>query len=203
MPGSARMYPETDIPEITISDKYLKEIGKDLPELYDEKILRLGKSWGVEENKINEMLGVYSEDEVEGLIKASAKTASFVYSVLFDIPKDIKKRDNLEPIDFKYSLLSDLLAEVKAGDINQKTIRDVFVSLYKDKLDEVSSLKDYLDDKGLISESVSDSEIEEKIKEIVEKNKGAPFGALMGHAMKAFNGQVDGKKISEILRKFS
>ena len=36
---------------------------------------------------------------------------------------------------------------------------------------------------------------------IVSKNKGAPFGALMGQCMKALAGKVSGKVISEALRK--
>ena len=47
---------------------------------------------------------------------------------------------------------------------------------------------------------MSDEDLEKIIKEVVEKNKGAPFGALMGQAMKATQGKVDGKRISEILK---
>ena len=48
---------------------------------------------------------------------------------------------------------------------------------------------------------ISDKELEKELKKIVEKNKGLPFGALMGIAMKKFRGKAEGKKISEILKK--
>ena len=48
---------------------------------------------------------------------------------------------------------------------------------------------------------VDDKNLEKEIKTIIDKNKGAPFGALMGMVMAKFKGKVDGKKVSEILKK--
>lgn len=199
MPGSARMYPETDIPEVELTDDYLKKIKKELPELYNKKFERLKKDFNLEENKIEDLLSKFSEVEIKNLIKISKKSASALYNIVFDIPKDIKKRDNIEPIDFKYDLFNDLLKV--ENDFNAQTIRDIFVSLYKDNLKEVENLKQYIKEKGLIGEEVDTKEIESKIKALIEKNKGAPMGALMGMCMKEFGGKVDGKIISEVLKK--
>lgn len=202
MPGSARMYPETDVPEIELDENYLKELSENIPELYNEKLARLKKELDLEEAKIVGVLEKFDEQEVKKLIEVSGKSANNLYSVLFDIPKDIKKREKVEPVDFKLTLLEDLLKIAKEEDMNQKVIRDVFVSLYKDRLDEVENLKSYIEEKGLIAEEVPDEEIENKIKEIIDKNPGAPFGALMGHAMKELGSKgVDGKKISQALKK--
>lgn len=201
MPGSARMYPETDVVDIDLTKEYLDEMSRDLPELYNEKLDRLKKEFGLEQNRIEEMLSSYSEEQIVNLIKVSGKGASNIYNIVFDIPKDIKKRDGLVPIDFRYELLEDILKEVNSGELNARSIRDLFVSLYKDELDYVENLRSYLKQKGLLIEAIDDSEVEEKIKEIIIKNPGAPFGALMGHAAKEFAGKVEGKKISEILKK--
>ena len=66
---------------------------------------------------------------------------------------------------------------------------------------EDENLKNYLEEKNLLVKKIDEKESENKVKEIIENNKGAPFGALMGKAMGAFNGQVDGKLISQILKK--
>lgn len=201
MPGSARMYPETDISEIEITKDYLNNMNKELPELYDKKLERLKTEFILEESKVLEILEKYEEDEIKKLIKISGKNASYLYSIIFDLPKDIKKRENIEPIDFKLSLIEDLLKTTNKENINQKIIRDIFVSLYKDKIEETENIKNYIDKKGFLKEKISDKEIENKIKEIIEKNKGAPIGVLIGHSMKEFSGSVDGKKISDILQK--
>ncbi len=201
MPGSARMYPETDVPDIEVTEKYLKEMKEKIPELYSDRLSRVTKDLKLDESKVLDFMDKFSEDEVKSLLEVSGKSASALYGIVFDIPKDIKKREKIEPVDFKYSLFESLLRESKENDFNQSVIRDIFISLYKDKLDEVVDLKAYLDEKGLIAEQVDDGEIEAKLREIVEAHKGAPMGALMGQAMKAFGGAVDGKKISELLKK--
>jgi glutamyl-tRNA(Gln) amidotransferase subunit E len=48
---------------------------------------------------------------------------------------------------------------------------------------------------------MDEKEIKKILKEIVEKNKGAPFNALMGQAMTRLRGKADGKKIVELLKK--
>lgn len=200
MPGAARMYPETDVREIEITKEYKQEIKNSLPELYNTKLNRLEKNWTIEKNKVEEILDRLSEEQVENLLKLSQKNANILYSILFEIPKDIKKRENIEPIDFKYELLESLLEQVSKNDLSLKVIRDLFVSLYNDNLSSVSNLEEYIKSKNLVSD-ISDDMIEIEVKKIIESNKGAPFGALMGHAMKAFEGKVDGKKLSSIIKK--
>ena len=199
MPGSARMYPETDIEDIVIDKKIIERI--EIPELFSKRLERVSKDFQIESSKTIEILNTYSEEEVKELMKISDKSASAIYSIIFDIPKDIRKRDNIEPTNIKYNLLKDLLQQAKENDFNQKVIRDIFVSLYKDNLEEVSNLKKYIEEKGLIADKVDDREIEKIIKNIIEKNKGAPFGALMGIAMQQTKGAIDGKTISQILKK--
>ena len=41
------------------------------------------------------------------------------------------------------------------------------------------------------------------LKNIVDKNKTAPFGALMGEAMKQLRGKADGQLISKILKELT
>ncbi len=199
MPGASRMYPETDVQTIEFDSELTGKVS--IPELYSIKLDRLSKSFGVDSNKVVDFLDKYSEDEVTELISESSKTGTALYSIIFDIPKDIKKRDKVEPIDFKYSLMLDLAKSICENDFNQNAIRDIFVSLYKDRLSEVSNLSKYLEDNKLISEPVDEAEVESKIKEIIAKANGAPFGAVMGMCMKEFAGAVDGKLISSLLKK--
>lgn len=203
MPGSARMYPETDVKTIELVDSYLDSLKSKIPELYDTKIERVSKALELDKTKTEDMLSQFTEKEATNLIKESGKSASALYSILFDLPKDIRKRENLEPVDFRIDLLEQLVSEINQNNLNQKTIRDIFISLYKDNLNSVASLSTYIKEKNLVADEINDEVLEAKIKEIVDNNKGAPFGALMGLAMKEFNGAVDGKKLSQLLKKLS
>jgi glutamyl-tRNA(Gln) amidotransferase subunit E len=199
MPGAARMYPETDVPEIELTTDYLERLRRNLPELYDKKINRLEKEFNLEKREIEDFLSEYSETEVASLLSKSSLSAKALYSIVFDLPKDIKKRENIEPVSFSYSLLEDLLSLQSKESLNQKAIRDIFISLYKDNLSEVESLEKYVKEKNLIAKQVSDEELKNIIEEIISKHPGAPFGALMGMVMKAVPG-VDGKKASQIIK---
>ncbi len=201
MPGSARMYPETDIPQIILEKKYLEDVYEKIPEIYDKKIKRLEKEFNLSENKIEEILEDFEEEEIKKLINISSKKANFLYEILYEIPKDIKKRENIESLNFKLSLLEDLLYLSEKNNFNQKIIREIFLSLYKDNLEEVSNLEKYLKEKNLIKDEISEGELEKEIIKTIEENAGAPFSAIMGILMKKYNNLANGKKISEILKK--
>ncbi len=200
MPGSARMYPETDVPAIPLDNIPLDKLKENLPELYDEKIKRVKEKLSIDEGKTKEFLEYFSEEEIFSLLKTSNKKAQELYSIVFDIPKDIKKRDKVEPIDFSYSLFHDLLELTHKEGFSQNVIRDIFLSLYKDKLQEVSDLKSYLEKKSLIVEQLSDDELKNIVEGVIVKNSGAPFGALMGLCVKEVSGRADGKRISSMLK---
>ena len=78
--------------------------------------------------------------------------------------------------------------------MTQNSIRDIFISLYKEKKSECENLKSFVEEKGLLVEKVSSEDLEKKVKELINKNKGATFCAVMGMTMKAIPG-VDGKEV--------
>ena len=46
-PGAARMYPETDIPPIIISEEELMDAGKNIPKLWDDSIKEIETKYGI------------------------------------------------------------------------------------------------------------------------------------------------------------
>ena len=126
--------------------------------------------------------------------------AKELYNILIDVPKDIKKRNNVEPIDLQYELLEDLLSFSNKNKLNQQTIRDILISLYQNNINSAISIKEHVETHNLIQEQLSEEDLRKKIKEIIEKNKDAPFGALMGMCMKEFAKKAEGKIISKVLK---
>jgi len=202
MPGNARMYPETDIPNFKITEKYLNKEIKKIPELYETKIKRLEKKYNLDKPKIENILTKYSIEKFEELIKTKLKTSQ-IYSILFELPKEIKKRENLDKKEIPIEILKEILINLEEKKINKDSLYKLFINLYKEKEEKINNinLQKYLKEKKLFSEKINLDEIENKIKIIIENNKGAPIGALMGVSMKEFQGKVEGKIISEILRK--
>lgn len=202
MPGAARMYPETDIFEIVIEQKYLDEMNKNIPELYNLKLERLSKLWSLDNNKVIEILDKFSEKEFNNILSNRIKSSQ-VYNVIFELPKEVRKREKIESFDFNINLILNILKAINESKLNKNNLYKLFVELYKEGKSDVNKFDKYLEEKGLIVEVIDNLKVENKIKEIVESNKGAPFGALMGICMKEFKGTVDGKIISEVLKKIN
>lgn len=200
MPGSARMYPETDVLPINISNDELNTLQEELPEKYDLKIKRLEETYKLKKEQIESLFSKYPENDIKELISTCQINSKELYSFIIDLPKDIKKRDNIEPIHFEYQLLKDLLEFTQENTLNQQVIRDIVISLYQKEISNAINIKQYVEENNLIQEQLSEEEIKDKIKEIISKNPKAPFGALMGMCMKELAKQADGKLISKILK---
>lgn len=184
LPGAARMYPETDIPMVKIDTKRVE-----IPELIEEKIKRFVKL-----GLGNDLARFVAKSEKAGLFEEMVKKypkikPAFVAETLTSFPLEIKR---------KYKLDADKLTE--------DNFRDLFLYLHQDKIHK-DILLDVLIDmiKGEFKvekyESLSSSDLEKELKEIVSGHQGMPFGALMGMAMKKLGGKASGKVIAEILRK--
>ncbi|MGM5484742.1 MAG: Glu-tRNA(Gln) amidotransferase subunit GatE [Nanobdellota archaeon] len=187
MPGADRMYPETDVPLITPSFDHIKEV-KTIEERQEEL---------KEEFKLNDDFAkeaVEFEDENELKLKDFFKQYSNlkpkdIINFLINQPKEIKKRHS---VDYKPLDNRDLLDHLNKGDIAKSSIEDILV---KRARGEEVNIEDY--------KAMSEEKVREELKKILEENKDAPFGALMGKAMSHFQGRVDGKTVSRLLKELS
>jgi len=183
MPGAARMYPETDIKPIPITKELLKQI--ELPELLDEKILKL-EELGINADIARIMMkeGIFIEEYDYNLDK------NLIASVLVEIPKDIKKRLNLD-YKFEENDFRLVLENLESGNLNKESAFEVMVEISKGKKIDLSKYK-----------QVDLNELEKDIKGTIEKNKNLTFGAVMGIVMNKYRGKVEGKVVSELIRKY-
>ena len=114
--------------------------------------------------------------------------AKFVVEFFTAMPKELKKRYDVEP-DVK-SIAEPVFEKVLVGEIAKGSVIELLADYGK------TGRLDFAKFKG-----VSAGDLESEIKQIVEKNKGAPIGALMGMIMAKFRGKADGKKIFEKTQK--
>jgi len=184
MPGSARMYPETDVKPIRITKKMLLAIK--LPELIDDRTLRYEKKYKVRDDVAKEL--VKKDIDFKKFSKLKLDN-NFIADVIINYPKEIKKRFNLD-CKLQYKDYLEVLGYVEKGKITKEAVLDILVKKIKGEKINLSSFK-----------GLDDKEIEKALKDLVKKNPNAPIGGLMGDAMKLFKGKVEGKKVMEILKK--
>lgn len=185
MPGAARMYPETDIPLVKpdVSDVRVPETLEDKFERY-QKELGLSKDLAEFIAK-SEMMSLFEEI----IAKYPSIKPAFVAETINSTPLDIKRKYNLDPEKLTEENFRQLFQYLAEDKIHKDIVLDVLIDMIKGTFD----LNNYT--------SLATEEIHKIIKEIVEKNKGAPLGALMGQCMKQLAGKASGKVISESLNK--
>ncbi len=185
IPGAARMYPETDVPLIKPD---LSKI--ELPELLEEKIIRYQKDFGLSKDLAefaakSELVHLFEELVAQ---YPSVKPA-FIAETLISVPLDIKRQYHHDPEKLTEENFRDVFKYLAQGKIHKDIVLDVLIDMITDKFD----LKRY--------STLGTEEIHTELLKIVSENKGAPFPALMGLAMKRLAGKASGQFISEQLRK--
>ncbi len=193
MPGAARMYPETDITGVKVTKAYLESLK--MPELIAEKADRI-KDYGLSKD-LAELMAKRNKTELfEKFVSRfpSLKPAFIAETML---PKILHMKR-------KYSLNDEELRKLE-DESNLEVIFSALNNLGTDCAEDIlldMAKKGKIDESRFSSKPLSDAELEKGIKDIVDKNKNASFGAVMGQAMAKYKGKADGRKISEILKKF-
>ena len=193
LPGSARMYPETDLPLLKISKDFIDKVRKSLPQLKGEIEKEL-KEKGLSEEMIKLLFKQKKLDLFKELIKIPNKPSLVAKTILL-FPKEIAVKENqtLEKIDKiledNYNTVLDLVASRK---ITENEIKDFLIDLVKGK-----SLKEILK-----KEKADSSEVEENILKIIKQNPGLSANAYMGIVMKEFKGKINAKEVMDLVKKF-
>jgi len=187
IPGAARMYPETDVPLIKPD---LSQI--ELPELLEEKMQRFHTSLGLSKDLAEFAAKSEKVELFEELVESypTIKPA-FIAETLISTPLDIKRQFHHDPEKLTEQDFRDVFKYLKEGKIHKDIVLDVLIDMITDKFD----LKRYA--------SLGTEDIHKELLKIVSENKGAPFSALMGLAMKRLAGKASGQFISEQLRKIT
>ena len=188
MPTSARMYPESDIKPIRITKELLSKI--EIPELLTEKAVNFEKKYNINQQLAREILEL--NIPFDYYAERYSLNSSLLAELLVEYPKEIKRRFNLKFSKLAQKDFEFVFENLQNKKITRESAKDVLLELAQGKHVDLNKYK-----------QVDNKELETKLKEIVHKNKEASFSALMGEAMKEFKGSVDGKTISDLLKKLT
>jgi glutamyl-tRNA(Gln) amidotransferase subunit E len=200
-PGAARMYPETDIPTIPVTESMLKTLADKVPRSWDEVLKSLMKKYNLNEKLARETfdsdyLGVFEE------IASSTKVQpTFVASKLTEDLTSLQ-RQRLDASTLTDGMIKDIFKRLDAGAIAKESVSIIFEKLMKKEaktVDEaikaagISAINDEELSKGL------DRIISDNMAVVKEKGMGA-LSTLMGRAMAEYRGKADGAKINAMLK---
>ena len=200
LPTASRMYVETDIPSIIVSKELLEDIGANLPELPDEKKVRIIKQYNLSEDLAKQLVRRNRVDSFEKIKSESGVDSTTIASTLAYTLKELK-RDGCSVDELNNSILLEAFNLLENGKIS----KDALPQILENVCNEGNSPQEAAESLNLMM--LSEEDVGEIIAEIVSSNKkmveergmGA-MGPLMGMSMKKLKGKADGKLVNKLLR---
>lgn len=185
MPGAARLYPETDVGAINISNELIKKIV--IPKLVAEHTKEIEQKYGLSKelaHQVREMPLFF-----EFLNKYPKIEPTFIAKVLVEMPKELKARFKLDSSKITEKEFSFILEAVYSGKVSRDAALSILAELAQGKKVELSKYQE-----------VSSKELGAFVEKIIKDKPGMSFNAYMGEVMKRFSGKVSGKSASECIR---
>ena len=201
-----RYFPDPDLLPLILDQEFVNKIKDSLPELPDEKKVRLMNDFGL---SIYDASIVISDQDISEYYEEVAKysdyklAANWMIVELFGVLNKEGKEIKDSPVSAKN--LSKLINLIKDNTISGKIAKTVFEEMVKNDQDPDK----IVEDKGLKQQS-DPKELEKIIETIVKNNqdkveqyksgKVKLFGFFVGQAMKETEGKGNPKLINDILK---
>lgn len=193
MPGSARMYPETDVELLHFGRDYVNHVKKNLPELRSDVEKRLRKE-GLSSDMmtilfkrslINEFNEIFSE----------IKYPKLIGKALLLLPSEISTKLGRD-LDFVEGILTSdvlifVLSKVVLNEIDESDLRDVLTRIV-----EGVPVED-----AVRIEKVDLSRVEDFVIKLIKDKSGLRPNAYMGLVMKEFGGKIEAEEVMKIIEK--
>ena len=202
-----RYFPDPDLLPLELSDKFINDLKKNIPELPDEKKKRFIDKFKLSPYEANILVSdietsKYFEEVIE---KSDVKlSTNWITGELFALLNEKNLEISQNPISAKN--LSKLINLIKDGTISGKIAKSVFEIM----ADEGKDPQIIVEEKGLKQQS-DPKEIEKLIDKVITDNpdkvkeyksgKDKLFGFFVGKVMKISGGKANPQLVNEILKK--
>tara|TARA_Y100001934_G_scaffold124104_1_gene151239 strand:- start:338 stop:2440 length:2103 start_codon:yes stop_codon:yes gene_type:complete len=217
LPGGARMYPETDIPVVEITEEHWDSINGELPLTSEERRDRL-QGTGVSDNQVDAILGSEMDDilmmgiegDDSGCPPLPAK--AWASAILDNLRAEVADGSGRSETEVPWPVLKLAIHAREAGIVTREGVVPMARILWLEGPSVDSDFDQSLewfstkvDENGFAPaetgavEAAVDEVLAENADMIRERGMGA-MGPLMGAVMGKLGGAADGKVVSEIFK---
>jgi len=200
-PGAARMYPETDIPPVQVTEEHVEWVSSHLPELPEQKLHRLTKEYRLNEKLAKQILDSEYGELFEVIAKESKVSATTVAAFMTENMKALK-RDGVPVERIPEAHIRDVFKCVGSGQVTKEAVSEIVTWLAQH---EGSTVQEATRSIGL--KMLSKEELEKTIEQAIQTNRklieerGAnAHGAIIGIVMKEVRGKADAALVSELIK---
>ncbi len=200
-PGAARMYPETDIPPVQVTEEHVEWVSSHLPELPEQKLHRLAKEYRLNDKLAKQILDSEYGELFEVIAKESNVSATTVAAFMTETMKALK-RDGVPVERITEAHIRDVFKCVGSGQVTKEAVYEIVTWLAQH---EGSTVQEATRSIGL--KMLSKEELEKTIEQAIQTNRkligerGAKaHGAIIGIVMKRVRGKADAALVSELVK---
>lgn len=201
-----RYFPEPDLVELNISEEFIEQIKKKMPELPTEKVKRFIEKYGIQRGDVllltrQRQVADYFE-ECAKYTKDYKRLSLWIINELFRLLKESALSIEQCPVSAKdFAMLVDIISK---GEITEQAAKSVLDEMFRTKKSPQEIIKEkgikVIQEKDLLLEMVdevikSNSHIVKKIR----SGKTEAINFLIGQVMKKTKGQADARLVKELI----
>ncbi len=203
-----RYFPEPDLVPFTVSEEYIEEIRKSLPELPDARKARYMESYGLDAYNADYLTNDKDRaDYFEAMVAAGADPKEAANWLMGDFAKMLAQSGKeMKETPVSAVSMAELLKLIAAGTISGKIAKQVFPEMWETGKEAEAIVKE----KGLVQisdtgalEALADKIIAANPQSVADFKAGKKkaVGFLMGQVMKETKGQANPQVVNGILTK--
>jgi glutamyl-tRNA(Gln) amidotransferase subunit E len=200
-PGASRMYPETDIPPILVSESEIYSAKKNIPKSWNESLKELQEKYELNSQLAEQIFDSEYLELFENICSDKKSSPNFVASVLCSTITNLE-RQGLNSSLLRPKEIMRTFEFLNQGKITKESVEIIFEQLMSGKTHSV--------DEAIQNTSMTTINEEELGKilagiiqanlDIINKQGSHSIGILMGNAMKSLRGKASGERINKLLQ---
>lgn len=201
-PGAARMYPETDIPPIQITEDYVNKVRLRLPELPEQKLERLTEAYNLNQKLAKQVLDSEYVELFETIAKESKVSPTTIAAFMTETTKALK-REGIHVEKVSDTHIREIFTAVGSGRLTKEAVPEIVSWLSQHEGSNVENAIAGIGLKMLSSEELGRiiGAVIERNRSLIEERGANALGPLIGLVMKEVRGRADVTMVSEFVKK--
>lgn len=202
-----KYFPDPDLPPVCLTEEYVENIRKNLPELPDAKKARYMNELGLSEYDTSMICSsVYYVRLFEKTVEITKNPKDSANWIMGELMKMLNDTQTLpENMSFRHESLGEIINLLNSNKISRDSAKKVFKAVFEENVIPA----DYVKENNM--EMVSDSgAIKAVVEEVINSNqkavdeykggKAQSFNFLIGQCMRALKGKAPASEVTNILK---
>ena len=201
-PGASRMYPETDIPSISVLPEEIKLAKENIPKSWNDSIAEIQQKYSLNSQLSEQIFDSEYLELFEKICKNKKNSPNFVASILCSSITNLQRK-GFDAILLKPEHIIESFELLASDKIPKESLEIIFESIMSGKSENVSIAMQSTD-----VSSMGEDELNEILDKIIQNNMDLvkergenAVVTLMGITMKEVRGKASGKMVNDLLRK--